>query len=288
MEKGENFDEIFDLKPIFPEIYSIKPQISDNNERISSPPNIKNSPISWNSSSSNSAASVPTLISFENSDDNTDYRSNNLEMANDYSLTSGILKFSSSAKDDSGSNGEYYHDMNKERVSAATARTPSQALDHVMAERKRRENLSQLFISLSKVVPGLKKLDKASLLEDGINYLKTLQERVRVLEEEEERRSSIDAAAREGSSSYNSESDGPEIQARISDKHVLIKIFCKKEMGLMSRIPCEILEKMHLNVVDMRLMPFGGTALDITILAEMQREFVGTVKDVVDHLHTLF
>lgn len=113
-------------------------------------------------------------------------------------------------------------------------------------------------------------MDKASLLEDGINYLKTLQERVRDLEEEEERRSSIDAV---DSSSYNAESDCPEIQARISDKHVLIKIFCKKKMGLMSRIPCEIMEKMHLNVLDMRIMPFGGTDLDITILAEVLSSF---------------
>lgn len=119
----------------------------------------------------------------------------------------------------------------------------------------------------------MNQLDKASLLEDGIKYLKTLQERVRVLEEEEERRSSISAAAaREDCSSYNStssdESEGPEIQARISEKHVLIKILCKKEMGLMSRIPSEIMEKMHLNVVDMRIMPFG-TALHITILAQV-------------------
>lgn len=123
-------------------------------------------------------------------------------------------------------------------------------------------------------------LDKASLLEDGINYVKALQERVRVLEEEEEeeriRRSSVNDAAREDSSSYNSssstttatESEGPEIQARISEKQVLIKIFCRSEKGLMSRIPSEI-AKMNLNVVDMRIMPFGGTALDITILAQV-------------------
>lgn len=40
-------------------------------------------------------------------------------------------------------------------------RTPSHAQDHIMAERKRREKLSQRFIALSAVVPGLKKvLDK--------------------------------------------------------------------------------------------------------------------------------
>lgn len=113
-------------------------------------------------------------------------------------------------------------------------------------------------------------LDKASLLEDGISYLKTLQERVGVLEKEAEemRRSSM---ATEDSNSNSSS----EIQARISDdkRHVLIKIlqYCNKdkEMGLMSRInPSEIMEKMHLDVVDMRIMPFGA-ALHITILAQV-------------------
>lgn len=37
-------------------------------------------------------------------------------------------------------------------------RTPSHAQDHIMAERKRREKLSQRFIALSGIVPGLKKV----------------------------------------------------------------------------------------------------------------------------------
>ncbi|XP_042021746.1 transcription factor bHLH25-like [Salvia splendens] len=286
MENGEYFEEIFDLKPVFPEMYSngrsIKPQIPYNNN----PP-------------SNSTAAVPKLISFESSNSpKMDQNTTNLDTNSDYSLTSDIINFSSSAKDDNSSSSNEYCPHSAKRSSSAAPRTPSQAMDHVVAERKRRENLSQLFISLSKVVPGLKKLDKASLLEDGINYVKAMQERVRVLEEEEKRRargSSVDAAAvkedssssSSSSSAYGLKSDGPEIQARISNKHVLIKIFCKNKMGLVSRIPSEMME-MHLNVVDMRIMPFGGTALDITILAEMQREFKGTTKDIVEQLHTIF
>lgn len=37
-------------------------------------------------------------------------------------------------------------------------RTPLQAQEHVTAERKRREKMGELFISLSKLVPGLKKV----------------------------------------------------------------------------------------------------------------------------------
>ena len=41
---------------------------------------------------------------------------------------------------------------------ATMTRTPLHAQDHVLAERKRREKLSQRFIALSAVVPGLKKV----------------------------------------------------------------------------------------------------------------------------------
>ncbi|CAM8889722.1 unnamed protein product [Rhodiola kirilowii] len=50
------------------------------------------------------------------------------------------------------------------------------ALDHVVAERKRREKLNQRFIALSALVPNLKKMDKASVLAGAVRYLKELQE----------------------------------------------------------------------------------------------------------------
>jgi hypothetical protein len=53
-----------------------------------------------------------------------------------------------------------YDDMMAEaaRAPAAAARPASQNQDHILAERKRREKLSQRFIALSKIVPGLKKV----------------------------------------------------------------------------------------------------------------------------------
>ncbi|KAL0343429.1 UNVERIFIED_CONTAM: hypothetical protein Sangu_1230300 [Sesamum angustifolium] len=38
-------------------------------------------------------------------------------------------------------------------------RPPSQTYDHITAERRRREQLSQLFVALSTIVPGLKKVE---------------------------------------------------------------------------------------------------------------------------------
>lgn len=44
------------------------------------------------------------------------------------------------------------------RSNPATVRAPSHVQDHVIAERKRRERLTERFIALSAIVPGLKKV----------------------------------------------------------------------------------------------------------------------------------
>ncbi|KAJ4904341.1 Transcription factor ABA-INDUCIBLE bHLH-TYPE [Raphanus sativus] len=57
-------------------------------------------------------------------------------------------------------------------------------LNHVEAERQRREKLNQRFYALRAVVPNISKMDKASLLEDAISYIKELQEKVKSIEAE--------------------------------------------------------------------------------------------------------
>ena len=44
------------------------------------------------------------------------------------------------------------------KKASTNTRPPSQTYDHIMAERKRREQLSQRFVALSAIVPGLKKV----------------------------------------------------------------------------------------------------------------------------------
>ncbi|KAK4480062.1 hypothetical protein RD792_013119 [Penstemon davidsonii] len=243
------------------------------------------------------------LISFGNTKNNTNY--NDEMMIRDYnSMISpkGTINFSSSLTEDDNYSAiirnKYYHHQDasngngimifstQKRGCGAPSRTPVQARDHIVAEKKRRQKLGQHFISLSKVVPGLKKLDKASLLEDAIKHLKALKERVNALEQEEVK-SNDETKDDININGISSKLSALEIKARIMNKSVLLKIFCKNEKGLMSRIPCE-LEKMQLCVTDIKVMPFGDAALDITILLEMHSEFRGTVKDIVDHLEMVF
>ncbi|KAL3738398.1 hypothetical protein ACJRO7_019864 [Eucalyptus globulus] len=72
-----------------------------------------------------------------------------------------------------------------ERDETEIARLPSPLrLNHVEAERQRREKLKQGFYALRSVVPKVTKMDKASLLSDAVSYIKELRSRIDELEGE--------------------------------------------------------------------------------------------------------
>uniref|UniRef100_A0A1D1YQ13 Transcription factor bHLH25 n=1 Tax=Anthurium amnicola TaxID=1678845 RepID=A0A1D1YQ13_9ARAE len=178
------------------------------------------------------------------------------------------------------------------------ARPPSHTQDHIVAERKRREKLSQRFIALSAIVPGLKKMDKASVLGDAIKYVKQLQERVNTLEDQAAKRTVESAIlvkksqlpVYDDTSSSDENFDGPgeplpEIEAKLSDRSVLLRVHCEKRKGVLVKVLAEI-EKLHLTVVSTSVMPFAGCALDITVMAQTNEEFSMTVKDLVKCLNS--
>ncbi|KAL7243196.1 hypothetical protein ACSBR1_015582 [Camellia fascicularis] len=187
----------------------------------------------------------------------------------------------------------------KRSSSTVITRTPLEAQDRVMAERKRREKLNQRFIALSAIVPGLKKTDKASILGDAIKYLKHVQEHVKLLEEQINKKSKEPVAfakksqlcAEDDTSSCNENLHGhfketlPEIEARISENSVLIRIHCEKQKGFAVKLLSEI-ERLHLSVVNSSFLPFGQYAMDITVVAQMDDEFRMTVKDLVRNLRS--
>lgn len=120
----------------------------------------------------NPAASISTsqIISFANSNSSSSVASHKF-----YSLDSATVKpktenvyndnFDFTAFNISDSTFDYndklvlkHHKGLIANKASITTRNPIQAQDHVMAERKRREKLSQSFIALSAVLPGLKKV----------------------------------------------------------------------------------------------------------------------------------
>ncbi|CAI9765412.1 unnamed protein product [Fraxinus pennsylvanica] len=173
----------------------------------------------------------------------------------------------------------------------------SHGQDHIIAERKRRETISLRFIALSALVPGLKKMDKASILGDAIKYMKELQDRVRTLEEQSMKKKSMESVVfvkkyeiytnNEKSPSNENFIDEPlpEIEARFSEKDVLIRIHCEKRKGIFEKTVTEI-EKLHLSVVNSSAMTFGDSVLDITIIAKMEEVYNMSGKDFVKNLRS--
>ncbi|XP_073129966.1 transcription factor MYC2-like [Henckelia pumila] len=71
-------------------------------------------------------------------------------------------------------------------------------LNHVEAERQRREKLNQKFYALRAVVPNVSKMDKASLLGDAISYINDLKSMLQGVEsEKDDLRSQLESMKRE-------------------------------------------------------------------------------------------
>uniref|UniRef100_A0A453H0N3 BHLH domain-containing protein n=1 Tax=Aegilops tauschii subsp. strangulata TaxID=200361 RepID=A0A453H0N3_AEGTS len=164
---------------------------------------------------------------------------------------------------------------------------PPYAQDHIMAERKRREKINQRFIELSTVIPGLKKMDKATILSDATRHVKELQEKIKALEAATGRSSRsietvvlvkkkprhADAALSDqnGSPSSASSSTGnplPEIEVRFSETGVMVRILCHDVQGVVVRVLSEVEEGLHLTVTHANVMPFTACTVIITITAK--------------------
>ncbi|ESW27773.1 hypothetical protein PHAVU_003G231000 [Phaseolus vulgaris] len=184
------------------------------------------------------------------------------------------------------------------KPSSHAKRSPAHAQDHIMAERKRREKLSQSFIALAALVPGLKKMDKASVLGDAIKYVKDLKERLAVLEEQSKktRGESVvvlnkpDLSGDDDSSSCDESIDADsvsdslfELESRVSGKEMLLRIHCRKQKGLLVKLLAEI-QRNNLFVINSSILPFGDSIIDITVVAQMGENYNLTTKGLVKNL----
>lgn len=163
---------------------------------------------------------------------------------------------------------------------------------HIMAERKRRKELTQNIIALSATIPGLKKTDKVYVLREAINYTKQLQERVKELENQN-RDKNVDSAtftmksqdSSNKSTTYcetNRESLPIGVKARVLEKEVNVGIHCEKQKDIVHNIYV-LLEKIHLSVTCSSVLPFG-TSLIINIIAQMDDEYNMSIDELVKNL----
>jgi len=122
-------------------------------------------------------------------------------------------------------------------------------------------------------------LDKATVLGDAIQYIKQLEGQVKTLEEKNKPEipaakrprlvSSCDDSSSSGEiSSVSTDRSLPDIEVRASDGNILIRIYCKKQNGIMKEIFNEV-EKLHLSIISCSVMPFGYNTSHMTIIAQV-------------------
>jgi len=126
-------------------------------------------------------------------------------------------------------------------------------------------------------------MDKTSVIGDAIKHVKELQERLRVLEEQN-KNSSIESVVTlnklqlsyESWSNYGSKAasssneDLLHVDAKILDKNVLIRIQCQKQKSFLLNKLVEI-QKLHLFVVNSSVLAIGDSIVDITIIARVKK-----------------
>ncbi|WVZ06610.1 hypothetical protein V8G54_019956 [Vigna mungo] len=166
---------------------------------------------------------------------------------------------------------------------------------HIIAERKRRQELTGSIIELSATIPGLKRMDKAYVLREAVNYTRQLQERVKELENKNSekrvvhhsstlvRKCQVSQKKNLSNSSERNKESLFEVKARVLDEEILIGIHCEKQKDIVCNI-LAFLEKLHLSPTSSSVLPFGTCTLIIHIIAQMDEEFRMNMDELVKNL----
>ncbi|CAM0914067.1 unnamed protein product [Alopecurus aequalis] len=158
------------------------------------------------------------------------------------------------------------------------------AQQRVMAERKRREKINLRFIDLSSLIPGLKKMNKATILSDAVRCIKDLQEKNKELEARHVMSNDSVVLAKRPcfatipDRAKTTRSSLPEIEARISESNVMVRIHCEDRKGVVATLLTEV-EGLHLTITQSNATTFPACTVNITIMAKVDEGF--TIKPEV-------
>lgn len=142
-------------------------------------------------------------------------------------------------------------------------------LNHVEAERQRREKLNQRFYALRAVVPNISKMDKASLLGDAITYITDLQEKLKGLEAEMENFRAPSEAEPEAKSIEETKFPrNSDIEIKAIHGEVIVKVSSSLHAHPVSRV-IEAFKEAQINVLESRLL-MGDDAVFHTFVIKSQ------------------
>ncbi|KAK1426699.1 hypothetical protein QVD17_15378 [Tagetes erecta] len=101
--------------------------------------------------------------------------------------------------------------------------------NHVLAERRRREKLNERFIMLRTLVPLVTKMDKASILDDTIEYVKQLRRKIYDLES----RCPSDKSKVRAVEGGRGGGGGKAVEVSIIENDALVEMQCRHREGLL-------------------------------------------------------
>ncbi|CAN0889577.1 Transcription factor MTB1 [Linum grandiflorum] len=147
-------------------------------------------------------------------------------------------------------------------------------LNHVEAERQRREKLNQRFYALRAVVPNISKMDKASLLGDAIAYINELQAKLKLMEAERGERlgtgSGSDAANVETSSRRTMTTGLVDVDVQAcSHDEVMVRVSCPFDSHPASRV-IQAFKEAKITVIDSKLAAANETVYHTFVVKAQQ------------------
>ncbi|KAK7292815.1 hypothetical protein RJT34_15669 [Clitoria ternatea] len=141
-------------------------------------------------------------------------------------------------------------------------------LNHVEAERLRREKLNQRFYALRAVVPNISKMDKASLLGDAIAYINELQAKLKTMESEREQfgSTSRDGAVLETNSRVGSHHDSsPDVDIQTTQDGVVVMVSCPIDSHPVSKV-IQTFKEAEIGVVESKLTTANDTVFHTFVI----------------------
>ncbi|XP_040251224.1 transcription factor bHLH25 [Aegilops tauschii subsp. strangulata] len=191
-------------------------------------------------------------------------------------------------------------------AASASSMSPDPAKDHTIAERRRRQKINQRLMELSTLIPGLKKMNKATIIGDAVKHVRELQEKVNILENNNRHAATTTVCSTvlihknrpclgDLTSNYGDDYVGqpsqlgtwlPEIKVRFSDKSVLVQIHCENTNGLLVRVLAEV-EVLRLAITHTSSMPCLADTTIINITAKLEEGFNSTMEEMVRRLKSV-